>query len=1012
MNKKAISPLISVLLIIVVSFILILVYSLWASNIIITTTEETEVELGSYLECQQLKFFEKSCDLEINDVNYSIDNISLVLENLSSLDLKNINVSIHGTDNYFENISSYGKLQGTVKKGQIKAYNTKEDFEWKSGINLSNFYTINKITVVSEVCPDRIVTIEGCYYGKEFCDNPSTPSFSKVGGVYPDYYDLTISLSSSCLLETDYKIYYTIDGTTPTEESIEYTEPIEITDLGETTIKAVVYAPQSDFTMGISPVREEVYYVGGSAPLNGEIYYLEHLAYIDTNSTTLSGTYYLMRDLDFQDSDSYYDSDNMELWTEGEGWEPVGKSPDNFRGSLDGKDNIIKNLYINRPSESRQGLFGYIWVSGPIENLHLREVNVIGDNFVGPLVGRNDASTIRNCSSSGIIIGNGYVGGLVGYNAWGGWVYNNYSFSEVKGNNRTGGLIGQQHRSTSYNNYSTGDVFRLDGTATNIGGLIGLNTGGTTNSTIRDSYSIGKIYYQDGYENPIDKGFVGDDDVNTTYINNFFDINSSNQQTSIGALGRTTEQMQKLISYSTSLEFDGENNYVEIPHDNSLVHATTMSWSFWVKRKESDHTELGGFISKYDTSNNQRGWVIREGITGNPSGISGNISPDGTSQSAWNSPSGVLLDDEWTHVVVTYSAGEINIYSNGIHHSTVAALTSIYNNDLLSVRIGQYHLNTVHTKSKLYDVRIYNKALTSQEVEDLYNKQHVSDGLIGWWPFNEAEGNIVYDYSGNDNHGILSPDYPTNSPIWVEDSPLAWDILKKTDLDNLVGQSALSFDGVNNYIGNINVNLKNAPWSASVWAKVSKDVLNTSNHYTVLSQGYYKNGGWWVYYRDDSKSWSFWLDDGVNTSIISGLGQETVEEWVHITINYDVNNEFNLYMNGVFMGANVFEIGDTVESFVIGGRKSGTDRLFSGKIDEVRIYNRALSEPEIQQLYNKQHVSDGLVGHWRLDEKKGNVAYDSSGNNNHGTIHGASWYPTWYIDENNDYPRLTWTLNN
>lgn len=55
------------------------------------------------------------------------------------------------------------------------------------------------------------------------------------------------------------------------------------------------------------------------------------------------------------------------------------------------------------------------------------------------------------------------------------------------------------------------------------------------------------------------------------------------------------------------------------------------------------------------------------------------------------------------------------------------------------------------------------------ELQALYNGQHISDGLVGWWPLNDASGTTAQDLSGNDNHGTL-----VNNPEWVDPlSPMA-----------------------------------------------------------------------------------------------------------------------------------------------------------------------------------------------------------------------------------------------
>lgn len=70
---------------------------------------------------------------------------------------------------------------------------------------------------------------------------------------------------------------------------------------------------------------------------------------------------------------------------------------------------------------------------------------------------------------------------------------------------------------------------------------------------------------------------------------------------------------------------------------------------------------------------------------------------------------------------------------------------------------------------------------------------------------------------------------------------------------------------------------------------------------------------------------------------------------------------------------------------------------FKGKIDKLSIWNRALSEAEIQSdmLYLLQGNEAGLLSYWSFNEGSGNLAKDESGNGNHGTIFGATWTTGW-----------------
>jgi len=75
-----------------------------------------------------------------------------------------------------------------------------------------------------------------------------------------------------------------------------------------------------------------------------------------------------------------------------------------------------------------------------------------------------------------------------------------------------------------------------------------------------------------------------------------------------------------------------------------------------------------------------------------------------------------------------------------------------------------------------------------------------------------------------------------------------------------------------------------------------------------------------------------------------------------------------------------------------------TNQKFQGQIDEVRLWNRARSQDEIQRSMNYRLVGNepGLIGYWRFDEAAGNTVHDQTDNANHGTIDGN---PQWVISE-------------
>ena len=124
----------------------------------------------------------------------------------------------------------------------------------------------------------------------------------------------------------------------------------------------------------------------------------------------------------------------------------------------------------------------------------------------------------------------------------------------------------------------------------------------------------------------------------------------------------------------------------------------------------------------------------------------------------------------------------------------------------------------------------------------------------------------------------------------------------------------------------------------------------------------------------------------------------------------------SIYVNGIATstlssGWNHVVVTDTASvaaaSFLIG---EANGDYMSGIIDEVRVYNRALSIAEVRYHYNK----GAPVAHWKFDEGAGSTAYDSTVRNNDGTIYGATYVTGKYnsalsFDGVNDYVQATVT---
>ena len=241
-----------------------------------------------------------------------------------------------------------------------------------------------------------------------------------------------------------------------------------------------------------------------SVPSTIYINYLEDLDIIRHN---LNKSYVLMRDLDFNDDNSYLDLANKIDWTVNNfgdsgdiGWLPIGDAENDtcvnldsgcFEGEFDGNGYTISNLQINRDNADNQGLFGALYLSR-IGNLGLLNAKVEGRNNVGALAGFcGQQTTIADSYAIGEVSGQDKVGGLVGFNGLDTAIIRSYAIGKVSGQDRVGGLAGYG-TDRIINSYAAARVEGKD----SVGGLLGYNK--SASSWIINSHAHSEVSGMNG----------------------------------------------------------------------------------------------------------------------------------------------------------------------------------------------------------------------------------------------------------------------------------------------------------------------------------------------------------------------------------------------------------------------------------------------------------------------------------------------------------------------------------
>ncbi|MEA3288250.1 MAG: GLUG motif-containing protein, partial [Candidatus Marinimicrobia bacterium] len=235
------------------------------------------------------------------------------------------------------------------------------------------------------------------------------------------------------------------------------------------------------------------------------------------------------------------DAAGTSSWNSNAGFIPIGNSTNKFTGNYDGGNYSISNLTISRSSTDYIGLFGYLENSG-VSKLRLASVSITGQNNVGAVAGLADGSSISQCAVTGSISGADNMGGVVG---------------------------STQNSNSIEDSYTTADITRVSGASgTSIGGFMGHAE--DTQSSVRRSYCSASVYYT-GTTAPTDKGFGGGGTFTlSSYSDNFWDSEASNQSSADGATAKTTAEMKYVGTY-TDERSDGLANtwsFTDHPFDD------------------------------------------------------------------------------------------------------------------------------------------------------------------------------------------------------------------------------------------------------------------------------------------------------------------------------------------------------------------------------------------------------------------------------------------------------------
>jgi len=337
------------------------------------------------------------------------------------------------------------------------------------------------------------------------------------------------------------------------------------------------------------------------------------------------------------------------------------------------------------------------------------------------------------------------------------------------------------------------------------------------------------------------------------------------------------------------------------------------------------------------------------------------------------------------------------------------------------------HYTTMKSIAKINDVERNTRVILSTYPEAFCFSYYGNN--TGSATFSESLGSITGDmfFNGDVNTSIVSSGIiynPTGSGGTQLASPPIFPTLNTAEYESLLlvasalpvinssSNYALNFDGSNDVVnfGDMNEFNSKPEVSVSFWFMRQVDKPNNSNHgvsnilFSHGSDPYNDN----IEIGTDGANVEIYVDcansDQYASSYNAGI-QNNI--WYHLAFTYNKDdpdgNEGRLYINGSYAqswnhwGGNLDQANNSPVSI---GDTYHIETPFDGYMDELIIWNIAISPLAINEIYNghnpldnnaNYNESSSVAGYWNFNEGNGSTLSDLSGNGNNGTIYGATW---------------------
>jgi len=383
-----------------------------------------------------------------------------------------------------------------------------------------------------------------------------------------------------------------------------------------------------------------------------------------------------------------------------------------------------------------------------------------------------------------------------------------------------------------------------------------------------------------------------------------------------------------------ALRFDGVDDYVSLS-DVDFKSNVPRSMAFWVKTSDAgDPITFGHLKGAFFGRGNGTTQHLHLGIASGKQTIewydSGAQSIQGTSN---------IADNNWHHLVfVSDGAGTVSLYVDGALENSGAF---VHTSGSTSTRLGsQYEGNPIYSyffNGSLDEVLFFDRALSASEIAAIYGAGCAGtcpSGLVSWWKGNGDANDSLGTYNGT----------LTNGATFAQ------------------GQqgTAFSFDGSDDYVQTAYTFPFTSDFTIGVWMKPQR--MGGLEFVVGTEDGFSGSGGGWLLYwnnPDNSGKIAFGAGCGGNNWTYSSTANSyAVDQWHHV-VGMFAGSVGRIYVDGVldveFPKTCAIIAGTNLR---MGMYPNTMARPYKGLLDDVRVFNRALSATEVDLLRGPDTVPD------------------------------------------------------